>query len=406
VKMDQREKLECLVFLEKVEDLDLLDRPEILAHKVSKVTLVTEALQVKLDQWANQDFLELLENLGGPERTDWMDYLVFLEKWENLVDQDLLGVLEQLVCPDQKENKESKDLLVSPVKWEDLALLEKLDLKEKLENKAFKVFKVSPENLDDLVLPDPKVCRDLKALADPKEMMDHKVHLDFLEREADKESKDTRVILELLEQRDLQVILDPLECLENLDARVNQELPVNVDLLVYLVRMDNVDQLDQPDLSDQKDPEVSLDLEELKDLVVHVEDLDVKDLLVNLQVIKKFWKSVAELSRMKWHVPWPHLDQRVFLLDHPDHLVILDIRVTKDLLARQDLQEPMEFKANLDCKDQVEFPVLKAPSETKEIKELPLLEHPEKLVYLDLLVLKVLLVMEGMVAMAKVAHLD
>lgn len=42
------------------------------------------------------------------------------------------------------------------------------------------------------VLPDPKVCLDLKDLTDLKEMTDHKVHLDFLEREVDKESKDTR----------------------------------------------------------------------------------------------------------------------------------------------------------------------------------------------------------------------
>lgn len=47
VKTDQRENLECLVFPEKVEDPDLLDHLEMLAHKVSKVTLVTEALLVK-----------------------------------------------------------------------------------------------------------------------------------------------------------------------------------------------------------------------------------------------------------------------------------------------------------------------------------------------------------------------
>jgi len=47
VKTDQKENLECLVFPEKVEDPDLLDHLEMLAHKVSKVTLVTEVLLVK-----------------------------------------------------------------------------------------------------------------------------------------------------------------------------------------------------------------------------------------------------------------------------------------------------------------------------------------------------------------------
>lgn len=335
-----------------------------------------------------------------------MDYLVFLEKWENLVDQDLLEVLVPLVCPDLKENKESKDLLVFLVKWEDLVLLEDRELKERLESQVCKVFKVSPESLDDRVWLDQKVYQDLKALQDRKEMMDHKVHLECLEKEVDKESKDTRVTPDLLEPRDPPVTLDLLVCLVNLDARVNQELPENVDLLVYLVKMDNVDQSDHLDLLDPKDQEVSLDLEELKDSVDHVEDLDVKDLLVNPQATKKFWKSVAELSRMRLLVPWLPLDLRVYLLDHLDNPVILGLRVTKDLVDHQDLLELMESKANLDCKDQVEFLELKDPLETRETKELPLLGHLERPVCLDLLVLKALLVMEGMVAMAKLAHLD
>jgi len=109
---------------------------------------------------------------------------------------------------------------------------------------------------------------------------------------------------------------------------------------------------------------------------------------------------------MKLHEPWLPLDLRLFLLDHLDQLVTQDLKVTKDLLDHQDLLELMEFKVNLDCKDLAEFLDLKVPLETREIKEPPLLEHPEKLVYLDLLVLKVLLVMEGMVAMGKVDHLD
>merc|ERR1712176_88298 len=287
--------------------------------------------------------------------------------------------------------------------WEDLVLLEKPELKETLENK---VFKVSPENLEDQVLPDQKVCLDLKVLQALKEMMDHKVLLDFLERGVDKESKATRVTLELLAPKDQLVTLDHLVCPENLDERGNQELLENADLLVYLVKMDNVDQSDHQDLLDPKDQEVSLDLEGLKDSVDHEEDLDVKDLQENLQATKKFWKFVVESSRMRLLEPWLPLDQRVYLLDHQDHPVILDPRVTKDLLDHQDLLEPMEFKANLDYKDRVEFLELKDPLETRETKELPLLEHLVKPVYRDLQVLKVLLVMEGMVAMAKLAHLD
>jgi len=47
VKMDQKEKSECLVFLVKAEDLDLLADPEMSVHKVSKVTSVTEVLLVR-----------------------------------------------------------------------------------------------------------------------------------------------------------------------------------------------------------------------------------------------------------------------------------------------------------------------------------------------------------------------
>merc|ERR1712142_941113 len=131
-------------------------------------------------------------------------------------------VLEPLVCLDPKDIKELKDLLVFLVKWDDPALLEDLVLKEKLVNKVSKVFKVFLESLDDRVLPD------------------QKDHLDFQVNEVDKESKDTRVTQEQLDQKDQQVLLDLLVYLENSDVRVNQELLVNVDLLVYPGKMDNV----------------------------------------------------------------------------------------------------------------------------------------------------------------------
>merc|ERR1712136_263511 len=236
--------------------------------------------------------------------------------------------------------KELNDHLVFLVKWDDPASLENLVLKEKLVNKASKVFKVFLESLDDRVLPDQKV---------------------YL------------------------VLLDLLVYLENSDARVNQELLVNVDLLVYPGKMDNVDQSDS---------------------VAHVEDLDDKDLLVNHQVTRKFWRSVAALSKTRLHELWPHLDQRASLLDHLVHQDILVSKVTKDLLVHQDHLEPTVFKANLDYKELAEFLDLKVPLEAKETKEHPLLDQPERLAYLDHLVLKVLLVMEGMVAMAKMVHLD
>merc|ERR1712136_292280 len=115
---------------------------------------------------------------------------------------------------------------------------------------------------------------------------------------------------------------------------------------------------------------------------------DDKDLLVNHQVTRKFWRSVAVSLKTRLHELWPHLDQRASLLDHLVHQDILVSKVTKDLLAHQDHLE------------------LTDPSEAKETKELPSLDQPERLACLDHLVLKVLLVMEGMVAMAKMVHLD
>merc|ERR1712135_242558 len=157
---------------------------------------------------------------------------------------------------------------------------------------------------------------------------------------------------------------------------------------------------------DPKDQEVLLAQEEFKDSVAHVEDLDDKDLLVNHQVTRRFWRSVVVSLKTRLHELWPHLDQRASLLDHLVHQDILVSKVTKDLLAHQDHLEPTVFKANLDYKELAEFLDLKVPSEAKEIKEHPLLDQPERLAYPDHLVLKVLLVMEGMVAMAKMVHLD
>merc|ERR1712136_735169 len=202
---------------------------------------------------------------------------------------------------------------------------------------------------------------------------------------------DTRVTQVQLDLKDQLVLLDLL---------------VNVDLLVYPGKMDNVDQSDPLAQSDPKDQEVLLAQEEFEDSVDHEEDLDDKDLLVNHQVTKKFWRSAAVSSKTKLHELWPHLDQRASLLDHLVHQDILVSKVTKDLLAHQDHLEPTVFKANLDYKELAEFLDLKVPSEAKETKELPLLDQPERLACLDHLVLKVLLVMEGMVAMAKMVHLD
>merc|ERR1712136_643890 len=202
---------------------------------------------------------------------------------------------------------------------------------------------------------------------------------------------DTRVTQVQLDLKDQLVLLDLL---------------VNVDLLVYPGKMDNVDQSDPLAQSDPKDQEVLLAQEEFKDSVDHVEDLDDKDLLVNHQVTRKFWRSVAALSKTRLHELWPHLDQRASLLDHLVHQDILVSKVTKDLLVHQDHLEPTVFKANLDYKELAEFLDLKVPLEAKETKEHPLLDQPERLEYLDHLVLKVLLVMEGMVAMAKMVHLD
>merc|ERR1712135_191021 len=69
---------------------------------------------------------------------------------------------------------------------------------------------------------------------------------------------------------------------------------------------------------------------------------------------------------------------------------LLVVQVTKDLLAHQDHLEPTVLKANLDYKELAEFLDLKVPSEAKETKELPLLDQPERLAYLDHLVPKVL----------------
>merc|ERR1711881_490969 len=166
-------------------------------------------------------------------------------------------------------------------------------------------------------------------------------------------------------------------------------------------KMDSVDQWDQLAQLDPKDPVALLALEEPKVLVGLVVDPGDKVPLVKLQVIKKFWKYVAELLLMRLHAPWLDLDLRALL---PVHLVHPDIPVFKETKAQLDhpvLLDKTESKGSLDFKELLEFLELKVQSEARVIVVLLSLVHLVKPVIQDFLVLKALLVMEGMVAMAK-----
>jgi hypothetical protein len=170
--------------------------------------------------------------------------------------------------------------------------------------------------------------------------------------------------------------------------------------------MDSVDQWDHLAQLDPKDPVALLALEEPKVLVDLVVDPGDKVPLVKLQVIKKFWKYVAELLLMRLHAPWLDLDLRASL---PVHLVHPDIPVFKETKAQLDhpvLLDKTESKDSLDFKELPDLMELKVQSEAKVIVVLLSLVHLVKPVLQDFLVLKALLVMEGMVAMAKPVPLD
>merc|ERR1712002_1092323 len=93
-----------------------------------------------------------------------------------------------------------------------------------------------------------------------------------------------------------------------------------------------------------------------KVLVDLVDDLDDKVPLVNHQAIKKFWKYVAELSKMRLLEPWLDLDQEESPLDHQTHQDIPVFRETKVPLDHLDLLDRTEFKDNLVCKEQLDHP--------------------------------------------------
>merc|ERR1712142_1269227 len=312
----------------------------------------------------------------------------------------------QLVCLDPRDIKVNKVHLEFLEKWEDLALTEDLDHKENPVNKASKVFRVSLENLDDLALLDLKDSLVPKALLDLKVTMDPWVHLDFLVKEEELESKDTRVTLVPLELKETPATSEHPVCPEKLAERVKVELLVNVDLPVHLVKMDKEDQSDQLAQLDQKDPVVLLVQEGHKVLVDPVDDLDDRVPLVNHQAIKKFWKYVAELSKIRLLEPWLDLDQEESPLDHQAHQDIPVFRETKVPLDHLDLLDRTEFKDNLVCKEHLEFPGPKVAPELKVIVVRQSLEHLANLVFQDFLVLKALLAMEGMVAMASLVNLD
>jgi len=404
--MARREKSEWPAYPEKQGDLEQLDQLAVLDLKVSKEMLETEDHPVMLALEENQDHQELLVNLADQERTVWMDFQEYLENRVNLVDLAQSVVSVKPVCLDLKDTKVNKGHLEFPVKWEDLAATENEDHKENLANKAFKVFKVSPENLEDLALLDQKVYPDPKDLVVLRVMMDHRVHLDFLEKEAEPESKVTRVTLDLLDLKDLLVTLDHLECPENQDQRVTTELLENVDLPVHLVKMDKEDQSDQLAQLDQKDLVALPVQEEHKASVDHVEDLEDRVLLENRQVIKRFWKSAAELSKMRLQEPWLDLDHEELLLDHQVHQVMLDHKETKVPLDHLDLLDRTASKVNLDYKVHLEFPDPKDLLELRVTVVPQSLEHLAKLASLVFLDLKGLLVMAEMVAMVKLVHLD
>merc|ERR1711881_685992 len=157
-------------------------------------------------------------------------------------------------------------------------------------------------------------------------------------------------------------------------------------------KMDSVDQWDQLAQLDPKDPVALLALEEPKVLVDLVVDPGDKVPLVKLQVIKKFWKYVAELLLMRLHAPWLDLDLRASL---PVHLVHPDIPVFKETKAQLDhpvLLDKTESKDSLDFKELPDLMELKVQSEAKVIVVLLSLVHLVKPVLQDFLVLKALLV--------------
>merc|ERR1712168_922440 len=148
------------------------------------------------------------------------------------------------------------------------------------------------------------------------------------------------------------------------------------------------DQSDQLAQLDQKDLVALPVQEEHKASVDHVDDLEDRVLLENRQVIKRFWKSAAELSKMRLQEPWLDLDHEELLLDHLDHL------------------DRTASKVNLDYKVHLEFPDPKDLLELRVTVVPQSLEHLAKLASLVFLDLKCLLVMAEMVAMVKLVHLD
>jgi len=406
VKMAKKEKWEWPAFPEKQEDPDQLDQLAVLDLKVSKEMLETEDHPVMLAPVENQDHQELLVNLDDQDKTVLMDFLEYPENKANPADLVQSEVSVQLVCLDPRDIKVNKVHLEFLEKWEDLALTEDLDHKENPVNKASKVFRVSLENLDDLALLDLKDSLVPKDLLDLKVTMDPWVPLDFLVKEEELESKDTRVTLVPLELKETPATSEHLVCPEKLAERVKVELLANVDLPVHLVKMDKEDQSDQLAQLDQKDPVVLPVQEVHKVLVDLVDDLDDKVPLVNHQAIKKFWKYVAELSKMRLLEPWLDLDQEESPLDHQAHQDIPVFRETKVPLDHLDLLDRTEFKDNLVCKEQLELTEPKVAPERKVIVVRQSLEHLANLALQDFLVLKALLVMEGMVAMASLVNLD
>ena len=189
-----------------------LDPLELLGHKVN---MVFQGLKVKMVILVLRAHLDQLANL------------------ESLACQELKEVMEGLVLLDQKGHKVTKEIL------DQMGLQDHLGMMENMGKEDLLVQRVRKANL---AFKEDQAQEDPQGLKDQKETLVHLAFLAILESRAQVVSKESLVILAIMEEKVTEVSREILDLQDNQGCK---DLLANLVCQVPLVNKEMLDHLEQ-----------------------------------------------------------------------------------------------------------------------------------------------------------------
>lgn len=364
--MDQLDRLDKWVFLEKGVVMEALDLKEMQVHLEAEVKLellekrvnpvdvgrpekmVHKALlqpkenKVNQGQEDNQDQLDLLVTEVFLDSKDHLVYLVSLDQRAHLAGKERKVFLDKGALTVQLEHKEKEDLPDLLAKMDQKENLDLVVLLEHLVKQVLQVYQDLPVDqvyrdlLDHLVLPVQQASKvqgvgeENQGQMEDLEKMADQVNQDAMEREVTEEMTDLR---------DHQVLLAHQDQWESGDLMVIQDYEVKLE---HLDQQEGGENLGLPVQMVKRGKEVNLEL-------LVIQDTQVTRVTQDLRARQVKMVSLVRLDTLGNEV---HLDQEE-LLDNLEHLAC---RVTVDPLGQMDLQVKEEIEENpVDLVDLVQW---------------------------------------------------